>query len=48
MSMAKDDARLLWSAGVDVEMHSYATNHRLHKDMLRDVNRWIITRFAEI
>jgi phospholipase/carboxylesterase len=48
MIMAKDDARLLWSAGVDVEMHSYATNHRLHKDMLRDVNRWIITRFAEI
>jgi hypothetical protein len=25
-------------------MHSYATNHRLHPHMLRDINRWIIKR----
>jgi phospholipase/carboxylesterase len=42
LSMACADRRLLYSAGVDVEMHRYPTNHRLHKDMLRDVNRWII------
>jgi phospholipase/carboxylesterase len=42
LSMARADRRLLYSAGVDVEMHRYPTNHRLHKDMLRDVNRWII------
>lgn len=43
-SMVRADRRLLWSAGIDVETHSYPTNHRLHPDMLRDVNRWIITR----
>lgn len=42
MSMAKADYRLLYAAGMDVEMHTYPTNHRLHADMLRDVNRWII------
>ena len=30
--------------GMDVETHSYPTNHRLHPEMLRDVNRWIIRR----
>ena len=29
-------------AGLDVEMKTYPTNHRLHPDMLGDVNRWII------
>lgn len=43
-SMVRADRRLLYAAGMDVEMHSYATNHRLHKDMLRDMNRWIIHR----
>ena len=44
MSMVRDDLRLLYSAGMEVEMHSYATNHRLHPHMLRDINRWIIKR----
>ncbi|MBI2808623.1 MAG: esterase [Planctomycetes bacterium] len=48
LSMACEDYRLLWSAGLDVEMHRYPTTHRLHKDMLRDVNRWIITRFTDV
>lgn len=43
-SLVRDDRNLLWSAGMDVETHSYPTNHRLHPDMLRDVNRWIIRR----
>ena len=45
-SMVRADRRLLYAAGVDVEMKSYATNHRLHADMLRDVNRWIITQIS--
>ena len=43
-SLVRQDHRLLYSAGVDVDVHAYPTNHRLHADMLRDVNRWIITR----
>ncbi len=23
-------------------MHTYATNHRIHPDMLRDIDRWIM------
>lgn len=44
ITLPREDRRLLYAAGVDVEMHTYASNHRLHKDMLRDVNRWIIRR----
>ena len=29
-------------AGADVRFQSYATTHRIHSDMLRDVNRWIM------
>ncbi len=44
ISLARQDERLLWSAGLDVQMKTYPTTHRMHKDMLRDMNRWIITR----
>jgi len=47
MSMSRADYRLLYTAGLPVEMHSYATTHRLHPDMLRDVNRWIVARCNE-
>ena len=47
LSMPRADRRLLYTAGMDVEMHTYPTTHRLHKDMLRDVNRWIIQRLSE-
>lgn len=46
LSMARQDHRLLYSAGLDVEMHTYLTTHKLHADMLRDLNRWIIARCA--
>jgi phospholipase/carboxylesterase len=39
--LAKRDYRVLYAAGLDVNLHTYATNHRLHPHMLRDVNRWI-------
>jgi phospholipase/carboxylesterase len=42
LSSAKSDFRLLYTAGLDVQMHTYPATHRLHPDMLRDINRWII------
>jgi phospholipase/carboxylesterase len=42
LSLAQRDFRLLYTAGVQVTMHTYPSNHKLHTDMLRDVNRWII------
>jgi phospholipase/carboxylesterase len=42
LTMAQADYRLLYTAGLDIRMHTYAATHRLHPDMLRDVNRWII------
>lgn len=44
LSLAKADYRLLYSAGLGVEMRTYPATHRLHLEMLRDVNRWIIER----
>jgi phospholipase/carboxylesterase len=44
LALAREDCRLLASAGVPVAMNTYATNHRLHPDMLADLNRWIIDR----
>jgi phospholipase/carboxylesterase len=44
LGLAKEDCRLLSSAGVPVAMNTYPTNHRLHPDMLADLNRWIIAR----
>jgi phospholipase/carboxylesterase len=42
LTMARRAARLLYTAGMDVRMHTYATTHRLHPDMLRDANRWLM------
>src|SRR5262249_47040638 len=42
LGTAKSDFRLLYTAGLDVRMHTYPTTNRLHPDMLRDINRWII------
>jgi phospholipase/carboxylesterase len=42
LSLAREDFRLLYSAGLDVTMHTYPATHRLHPDMLRDVNRWVM------
>jgi phospholipase/carboxylesterase len=47
LSLARADYRLFYAAGLGVEMHTYPTTHRLHPDMLRDVNRWIIARCNE-
>lgn len=42
LTHAKQDFRLLYTAGLDVQMHTYPATHRLHPDMLRDINRWIM------
>jgi phospholipase/carboxylesterase len=39
---ARRDYNLLYAAGADVRAGAYPTNHRLHSEMLRDVNRWVI------
>jgi phospholipase/carboxylesterase len=39
---ARADCRLLYTAGLSVRLHTYPATHRLHPDMLRDVNRWIM------
>jgi phospholipase/carboxylesterase len=41
---ARKDYRLLYAAGAAVRFLSYPTTHRLHPNMLRDVNAWIIGR----
>jgi len=42
VTTARSDFRLLYTAGLAVRMHTYPTDHHLHADMLRDVNRWIM------
>jgi phospholipase/carboxylesterase len=42
LASARQDFRLLYTAGLAVRMETYPTTHRLHPDMLRDINRWIM------
>src|SRR5258708_10361627 len=42
LSLARQDSRLLYTAGLSVHLHGYPTTHRIHSDMLRDVNRWVM------
>lgn len=42
LTMARRDCMALYAAGVDVNFRTYPTTHRLHADMLRDVNRWVM------
>jgi phospholipase/carboxylesterase len=41
LSLARQDYRLFYSAGMPVKMMTYPTTHRIHPDMLGDVDRWI-------
>jgi phospholipase/carboxylesterase len=47
LALARQDFRLLYAAGLPVRLLTYAANHRLHRDMLRDVNRWIMQAIEE-
>jgi phospholipase/carboxylesterase len=42
LSQARRDYKLFYAAGANVRLRTYLTNHRLHQEMLNDVNRWII------
>jgi phospholipase/carboxylesterase len=42
LASARQDYLALYTAGLPVRMHTYRATHRLHIDMLRDVNRWIM------
>lgn len=41
-SVARADFKLLHTAGIRVQMHTYSTTHRIHPNMLRDIDRWIM------
>lgn len=41
-SGAERDFRLMYAAGADVRFARYAATNKLHADMLRDLNRWVI------
>jgi phospholipase/carboxylesterase len=47
LELARADFRLLYTAGLSVRMHTYAANHRIHADMLRDIDRWIMQAINE-
>jgi phospholipase/carboxylesterase len=42
LSMALRDYRVLYAAGLSIRMYTYPTTHRLHPDMLRDLDRWLM------
>jgi phospholipase/carboxylesterase len=39
---ARQDFRALYTAGLTVQLNTYPATHRLHQDMLRDINRWVM------
>jgi phospholipase/carboxylesterase len=42
LTLARDDARLLYTAGLAVRLRTYAATHRIHPDMLKDIDRWVM------
>jgi phospholipase/carboxylesterase len=47
LAVARQDFRLLYTAGLAVKLNTYPTTNRLHPDMLRDLNRWIIGKIND-
>jgi phospholipase/carboxylesterase len=47
LPLARADFRLLYAAGLPVRLHTYPTTHRLHPDMLRDMDRWVMEHINE-
>jgi phospholipase/carboxylesterase len=41
LSLARQDYRVFYAAGLSVQMNTYPTTHRIHCEMLGDVDRWI-------
>jgi phospholipase/carboxylesterase len=47
LAAARDDFRLLYTAGLPTRLHTYPTTNRIHPGMLRDIDRWIIESISE-
>ncbi len=43
LSIARRDFRLLYTAGLDIRLQTYPTTHRIHTDMLRDIDKWVMS-----
>lgn len=41
LALARQDYRLFYTAGLDVSLRTYATTHRIHPAMLKDIDRWV-------
>src|SRR5947209_2276360 len=46
LALARRDAKLLYTAGIDVKLSTYPTTHRLHPSMLADANRWVMDQIT--
>ena len=47
LSMARQDYRLFYAAGLSVRLQTYPATHRIHPHMLRDVNGWVQGHIAD-
>jgi phospholipase/carboxylesterase len=47
LTLARQDFRLFYTAGLNVRLNTYPTTHRVHAEMLRDVNRWVQDHIRE-
>jgi phospholipase/carboxylesterase len=47
IAAARQTMRDFNAAGADVRFQAYPTTHRIHPDMLRDVNRWIMDAVSD-
>jgi len=47
LTLARQDYRLFYSAGLPIRMRTYPTTHRIHADMLRDIDHWVQGHISE-
>ena len=47
LTLARQDYRLFYSAGLPIQMRTYPTTHRIHAEMLRDIDRWVQEHISE-
>lgn len=47
LSLAKRDHRLFYAAGMTARFRTFPTNHKIHPEMLRDVDHWIQEHISE-
>lgn len=47
IQQARQDRKLLYTAGMNVDFKTYDTTDKLHPAMMRDIDQWIMKRIAE-